>query len=43
MMATRIGNELVDTDVKLSLLLHRAFRRITLIMSQQMHLLKISH
>ena len=28
---------------KLSLLLHRAFRRITLIINQQMHLHKISH
>jgi len=29
--------------LELTLLLHRAFRRITLIINQQMHLHKISH
>jgi hypothetical protein len=34
---------ILRVSVWLSLLLHRAFRRITLIINQQMHLHKISH
>jgi len=32
-----------DTNIKVLLLLHRALRRITLIVNQQTHLHKISH
>jgi len=38
-----ISFDLAVTKNSLSLMLHHAFRRITLIINQQMHLLKISH